>query len=259
MKKVLGFLFVLALAGTAFFFGWAQLPVPPGSYGVLRSKTHGVDGAPIRPGEFRWVWYKLIPTNAQTLVFALNPVSTPVSISGSLPSAATYAATAGISADFSYRIEASLSFTLKPDALPTLVVGKGVTDQAGLESYEKGLSREIGSFALAHLEAHAAEGDFPGGGQQGAAILEAELLQAFPDIENLSFAVHSAKLPDFALYAMVRSLYDEYLARQKELLRAEIAARAERNVDSLFRFDELEKYGELLTKYPVLLQYLALP
>jgi len=44
MKKFLAGLIVLVvLGGVVFFFGWVQLAVPPGSYGVLRSKTHGVD------------------------------------------------------------------------------------------------------------------------------------------------------------------------------------------------------------------------
>jgi hypothetical protein len=77
-------------------------------------------------------------------------------------------------------------------------------------------------------------------------------------VENLSYVIRSAKMPDFALYATARALYGDYLKRQQELLEAEIAGRAERSLEALFRFEELEKYGELLTKYPVLLQYLEL-
>jgi hypothetical protein len=261
MKKVVGLVIVLILAGTAFFFGWTALPVPPGSYGVLRSKTHGVDAAVIREGEFRWVWYKLIPTNADTLIFTLAPVTRPVSVSGSLPSAGTFAAVAGIKADFSYEIEAGLSFTLKADTLPSLVLNEGVRDQESLEKYEEALTQKIAVFALEQLEAYAAEDMFLVGIQKNAAAarLEEDILRAFPDAENLSCVIQRAKLPDLALYTMARSLYEEYLDSQRALLKTEIAAQAERNVNSLFRFDELEKYGELLTKYPVLLQYLALP
>jgi hypothetical protein len=264
MKKALGlFIVLMILAGAAFFFGWAQLPTPPGSYGVLRSKTHGLDPAVIREGEFRWVWYKLIPFNAATLVFAPNLVSVPVSVGGTLPLAATYAAKTGVSADFSYSIEAEFSFSVKPGSLPSLALTRGIKDQAGLEEYEKSLAREIDFFARERLEAYAAREQLEGAPhgedlRSAAARLEGEIERAFPDVENLSYAIHSARMPDFALYAMVRSLYGDYLDRQKELLAAEIAAGAERSVNTLFRFDELEKYGELLTKYPVLLQYPAL-
>jgi hypothetical protein len=265
MKKVLGLFIVLViLAGAAFFFGWAQLPVPPGSYGVLRSKTHGLDPAVIREGEFRWVWQKLIPTNVTTLIFAPSPVSAPLALRGSLPLAETYAAAAGISADFSYNIEGDISFSIKPGSLPSLVLSRGIKDQADLEAYETSLARELGSFARERLEAYATgeqfSGDSPFGGDLRAisSRLEGELRGSFPNVENLSCAILSARMPDFALYAMARSLYGDYLARQKELLGTAMSVGAERSVNDLFRFDELEKYGELLTKYPILLDYLAL-
>jgi hypothetical protein len=265
MKKLFGVLILLIiLAAAAFFLGWAQLPAPPGSYGVLRSKTHGIDPAVIREGEFRWVWYKLIPTNAATLIFAPNRVSVPISVSGTLPLASTYAEKTGIAADFSYRIEADLSFAIKPDALPALALTRGITDQAALEDYEKTLARDIDLFARERLEAYAAQegvsdGPTPHGELRAAsARLEGETGNAFPEVENLSYIIRSARMPDFALYATARSLYGGHLERQKELLGAELAGQAERSVNALFRFEELEKYGELLTKYPVLLQYLEL-
>ncbi|MDR0597026.1 MAG: hypothetical protein LBG14_00785 [Treponema sp.] len=265
MKKVLVFLVLLIiLSGTVFFFGWAQFPAPPGSYGVLRSKTHGIDPAVIREGEFRWVWQKLIPTNASTLIFRPNHVNLPVSAGGTLPLAAAYAEKTGIAADFSYSIEADLSFSLKPDSLPSLVLTRGISDQASLEDYEKSLAREIDFFARERLEAYAAREQISGelkpyeGLRAASARLEGEIGRAFPDVENLSCLIRSARLPDYALYATARSLYGEYLNRQKELLGAELALRTEQSVNALLRFDELEKYGELLTKYPVLLQYLEL-
>jgi hypothetical protein len=264
MKKALGLLIVLIiLGGAAFFLGWAQLSVPHGSYGVLRSKTHGLDPGLIREGEFRWVWYKLIPTNAATLIFAPNQVKVPVSAGGTLPLAATYAEKTGIAADFSYRIEAEFSFAVKPDALPSLA-RKGVTDQAALEEHEKSLAREIEFFARERLESYAAREDFAGGETPSGGLrdlsarLAGEIGDAFSEAENVSCVIREAKLPDFALYATARSLYGDYLNRQQELLRTALSDQAERDVSARLRFDELEQYGELLTKYPVLLQYLAL-
>jgi hypothetical protein len=261
MKNIVGVLILLILAGTAFFFGWAQLPVPPGSYGVIRSKTHGIDTALIREGEFRWIWYKLIPTNALTLVFTLNPVTRTVSASGSLPSAGTYAAVAGINADFSYELGATVSFSLRADSLPSLVLDRGLTGQESLEAYEKELAERIDFFVLERLEAYTLEESPLDGIVKTAAAdrLKEDLLRSFPEIGNLSCTIRGVKFPDLALYNMARSVYEEYLNAQGELLKTEAAVQAERNVSSVFRFDELEKYGELLTKYPVLLQYLALP
>jgi hypothetical protein len=265
MKKAFGLLVVLViLGGVAFFFGWAQLPVPSGSYGVLRSKTHGVDPEVIREGEFRWVWYKLIPANATTLIFIPNRTSAALVAEGTLPLAATYSEKTGITADFSYIIEADISFAIKPDVLPSLALTRGITDQAALEDYEKSLTREIDFFARERLAAWASQEQLAGreepyGGLKTlSARLEGEIGDAFVDVENLSFVIRSARMPDFALYAMARSLYGDYLNRQRELLGTAISDQAEWSVNTRLRFDELEKYGKLLTKYPVLLQYLEL-
>ena len=102
MKKFLvTLLILLILAGTVFFLGWSQMSVPVGYYGVINSKTHGVNPELVRSGEFRWIWYKLIPTNVNIAVFRLDPVNFTMNFSSSLPSGDTYASFAGIEADFS--------------------------------------------------------------------------------------------------------------------------------------------------------------
>jgi hypothetical protein len=119
MKKIFGlFIVLLLLGGTAFFFGWAQLKVPPGSYGIMRSKTHGLDPQLIQEGDFRWVWYKLIPTNVSIAVFSPTQISGAIRAEGRLPSGALYASAAGLPMDFSYEVTGSFSFSLKASALP---------------------------------------------------------------------------------------------------------------------------------------------
>jgi hypothetical protein len=251
---------LLILGGTVFFFGWAQLKVPSGSYGVMRSKTHGVDSRLIREGEFRWVWYKLIPTNVSIAVFSPSPRTWPIRVQGSLPSGDVYASAAGLTMDFSYDIEGSLSFSLKPSALPSLLSKQNIGDQAGLEAYETELAKTIEAFAVQRLGVYAADGKSLAAiiGTGDLPALEEDILRAFPDIENLSCTIRVARLPDLALYNLARSVYEEYLERQGELLKTDISASAERHLSAQIRYDELEKYGELLTRYPVLLQYLAL-
>jgi hypothetical protein len=46
--------------------------------------------------------------------------------------------------------------------------------------------------------------------------------------------------------------------RQREIISASFGRRAESHIEIQLHFMELEGYGELLTKYPVLLDYLAL-
>ncbi len=73
-KNRLAVLLLLVCSATVFFIGWIQFSVPAGKYGVLVSKTGGVDPDPVLPARFRWQWERLIPTNTELFVFDLVPV-----------------------------------------------------------------------------------------------------------------------------------------------------------------------------------------
>lgn len=261
MKKFgITFCILLVLAGLGFFFGWAQWQVPPGAYGVVCSKTHGVDPRLIRSGEFRWLWYKLIPTNVEIAVFRLEPVKHHFSARNTLPSGDTYAAFAGIGADFSWELNGSLSFSIDPGALINLVASAAVVNQEALDAYEQDLAEKMGVMILSRL----------GSGETSAPQLE-ELLKTgsspalerdiqgqFPLTVDFSCQISAAKFPDFALYRQVRSLYEDFVTQQREYVSAAFNQQAENRIDAKLRFEELEQYGALLEKYPVLLEYLAL-
>ncbi|MDR0600792.1 MAG: hypothetical protein LBG42_00275 [Treponema sp.] len=261
MKKFFfGFIIMLILGGLAFFSGWAQFAVSPGAVGVMRSRTHGLDPLPVREGEFRWVWYKLIPTNVTITVFRLNERRHSVSIKNTLPSAEVYKGFTASGADFSYEFSASLSYTIDEASLVSLVEKHSINSQDELEAFEERLSGEIGIFIQGLLESDSGYADdvekILGSGKNER--LERDIRKAFPYIKNVSCPIHTAVFPDFALYRQARGLYEEYLAKQREYLSSILNQDAENRIDTRFRFDELEKYGELLTKYPVLIQFLSI-
>jgi hypothetical protein len=263
MKKFLFFLLILIIAGGAvFFLGWGQLTVPPGSYGVMRTKTHGLEEQILRDGEFRWFWYKAIPTNAEVSVFTVNPVKRVIKSSGSLPSGQVYAALAGLEVDFSWEISGELSFNLKPDSLPELSVRESISDNEGLRKAEENLATRIENLVLQYLRNYAdnADSDKIESIMLVSSLpeLDNEILRAFPEIENLSCTVQVVRYPDFILYQSVKTLYREYIGRQSAVISQDTGREAERRINSRIRRDELTQYGELLTKYPILLQYLAL-
>jgi hypothetical protein len=261
MKKIwLLFIVLIILGAAAFIGGWAQFGVPPGLYGVMRSKTHGVDERLIREGEFRWVWYKLIPTNVTIQSFSLDGVSRSFRTGGILPSGDTYLSLAGLEGDFSYELAAVFSFSLKPDALISLISGQNIRDQNDLDAFEETLANTIEAFIIRRLQVYM-EDEKNTGGIIGAVTiepLERDVLTEFPHIEHFSCLIQTAHFPDFALYYTARSLYEDYLALQRNYLRTDMTRSAEMRLNSQFRLDELTKYGELLTKYPVLLQYLSI-
>ena len=263
MKKFLFFLLFLAvLGGAVFFLGWAQLTVPPGSYGVMRSKTHGLDNQIIRDGEFRWVWYKLIPTNANVSIYTIEPVKHSIRSSGSLNSGKIYASLAGLEADFSWEITGELSFNLRPEILPELTDREKIQDNDGLREAEKNIAARIEAIVLNRIRAYAEDGDER---RMESIIMAAsipelnrEIERAFPEIENLNCTLRTVRYPDFTLYQSVRLLYREYIERQNAILSPGVGAEADRRINSRLRMDELTMYGELLTKYPILLDYMIL-
>jgi hypothetical protein len=263
MKKFLVFLILLiAVAGAIFFLGWAQLTVPPGSYGVMRSKTHGLENDVIKDGEFRWIWYKLIPTNAEITVYTIDMVKRSVKSSGALSSGQVYSSLAGIQADFSWEISGELSFSLRPEVLPVFTTRENVKNDADLRKAEDALASKIENTVLDRLRSYAENEDE----QKIETLLLAgsipeldrEIERSFPEIENFDCVIRTVRYPDFSLYQSVKALYKEYLERQYAVLNPDIGREAEKRIETRLRMDELSLYGELLTKYPVLLQYLAL-
>ena len=261
MKKFFFTLFFLIiLGGAVFLLGWAQFKVPPGSYGVVISKTHGVDPVPVRSGEFRWIWYKLIPTNVQIAVFRLDPEKFTVDFSSSLPSGDSYAAFAGLGADFSWTLKAVIAFSIDPDKLVQIVERNNITDQEALDAYSRDIAQNIEIYILRSLvsvETDAQHLEEILSGSPDEEMLE-EIAVLYPEIRDFSFTIQSAHFPDFILYRQVRLLYEEFLTKQREFVTAAFGRKAESHIEAQLHFDELERYGDLLTKYPVLLEYLAL-
>ena len=261
MKKFLFFLlFLIILGGAGFFLGWAHLTVPPGSYGVMRSKTHGLDPQIIREGEFRWYWYKLIPTNVSIVTFTLGPVERSIRSSGSLASGQIYAALVGVEADFSWEISGSLSFSIRPEALPELTRRENLQNNDDLRGAEARLADRIETFVLQRLKAFSEDAEkmqairFTGSHPE----LDAEIQRAFPEIWNLICTIRVVRFPDYVLYQSLKELYREYVSLLSAALNPAIATDAEARMSINLRLDELARYGELLTRFPVLLHFMAL-
>ena len=262
MKKFLFTVFILiVLGGVCFFFGWVQLEVPVGSYGVIHSKTHGIDPEPVQSGEFRWVWYKLIPTNVKIAVFQLKSGKFPIDFNSSLPSGDSYASFAGLSTtDFSWNLKGEISFSVSPDTIVSLSSRQNLLTQEELDTYMQETAQNIKVMIIQTLSSIDADTQrlekiLSGGGDTQ---LEQEIKSRFPEIRDFSFIITSAKFPNFTLYRQVRLLYEEFMDKQREIVSASFGRRAESHIEIQLHFMELEGYGELLTKYPVLLDYLAL-
>jgi len=265
MKKFLVALSaLLVLAAAALFLGWAQMGVPPDSVGVLRSRSHGTDPRLVVPGDFMWVWYRLIPTNASTAVFRLEPVRRDFRTSGMLPSAHIYSAFLGIhfgaAEDFSWEIAGTVSFRPRPEALIALTERLNLLSQDDLDRHLAEVADAIGNmaagwFAAAPDAVRHADPLMGTGGLDGIArTAEAR----FPEIADVSLTVRTARLPDFAVYEQARYLHAEFVRLRMEHVTERLPEIAGDRLSTFTRIEELEMHGELLTRFPILLEYLRI-
>jgi len=260
MKKAfVSLVLLIAFAAAAFIPGWLPFWVPLGEHGVLVSKTGGIDPAPISPGAFRWAWERLIPTNSRILRFKLDDRTRAETVSGTLPSADLYAKLLEGTPDFSYRIDLSLAARVDPVALPSLVKEAKITDQSTLDAWTDAELARVGK-SLASTWVSRARGGNPLPTEQGelaASLLAAAQSAADRRLTVTSVSVSGAKLPDLALYALAERAYARYQDAKASRVERVADEEAGRAAADYLELERLAQWGELLTKYPILIDFIA--
>ncbi|GHU24194.1 hypothetical protein FACS1894172_10190 [Spirochaetia bacterium] len=281
LKNLCVVIFLCAAGGLAFFFGWVQSTVPPGTFGIMRSKTHGLDPHLIQEGEFRWAWYKLIPTNVTIQTFDLQTINRRINVKGMLPAASDYAAFANLQTDFSFDISADFSFAVDPAALITIVEDNNLKTQEEFNRYQNALADKIEIFLRNRIRQALNADDNRNEFLNSARTIESlkNTVDTLPELREITVSFTQNQIPDMLLYQKIREQYGEHVTVQQdieqttvELLHierdlaqikknlAELAmeSRQDEMISLWIRIEELTQYGELLTQYPVLLDYLRL-
>lgn len=261
MKKAIFVLFLLIIsAGAVFYFGWVQFSVPAGHYGVMISKTGGVNTSPVEPGVFRWQWELLLPTNAEILEFDLAPVTHTETVSGTLPSGSLYSRMIEGSPDFSWEITCETVARVSPSMLPVLVEYHAVRDQEALEEWaHKSLSettRNLTDTAISSVVRNlAATGAIRFDPGEFTHTIATALQETTPDLEVISVSVQSGRFPDLALYHTAAQTYETYQNQRRILWTQTATTEAADSVSDYLSFERFSRWGELLTKYPILIDF----
>jgi hypothetical protein len=267
---------ILALAIIGFFVGWVQLALASDTFGVVFTRTHGFEEAAIPPQGFSWRWERLVPGALTLYRFPLKAQSMDLTIKGSLPSGETYATVTAEKPDFSFEISLSVSFRLRPAALPKLADSTHLRPE-GIAEYYKVLTQGMQSRALSiALAAPITGGESNASGNPEAIapfansdvfsrLITSELPGFFPEIEFLSLAPFAVRIPDLALYERLRSVYLNVVTARENALKASAARLVTQEADQQSTrlkqeqtLASLEKYGELLDKHPGLIKLLFL-
>lgn len=252
---------IIILGGVIFYFGWVQIQLEENTYAVIFTKLHGYEDEVVTPGVFLWRWDRLIPTNMTLHRFTVTPQEKSISLSGTLPSAEVYTTYLEGSPDFSYDISFRVAFTVRPEALPDLLREHHVTPDTIGSWYEDVFSRCLteGTAMIESRLRQASSGDSPELLQMSLGQdLRERLADLFPMLDVHSVTPETMRLPDFDLYRRGKDMYMALMTEKQESEAGALRQSSEFFVTESVRLDMLKKYGELLTEYPVLLDYMKI-
>ena len=262
-KLIIVTLILLACAAAVFFFGWTQFSVPAGKYGVMLSKSGGYYPQAIMPGNFTWRWERIVPTNAQILVFDLTPRHVNYTADGSLPSADRYAKVLNTKDDLSWGFGMDALVTLKPEKLVPIVEKNTIQTQEALESYidshiraalQTIMYRYVSELIDNPYEYQQVKTDYHALSEK----LKDELTKATgQDFSVEAVTLSKLAIPDIHTYKIAEQAYNTY-EQQREMLLAETAAKeAQYAASEQFQIDRLTKWGDFLAKYPHIIELIA--
>jgi len=256
-KSVGGFfvtlLLLLIVGATVFCFGWMQLRVDEGEYAVVYRKSHGYEEDLIRSDDFVWRWEALFPTYLSLHKFNLKPQTTSIKQEGSLPSDRIYSAIIGDDIDFSWEIEAKISYRVNPDNLVSLV--RSGFDE--LDSFYSDFETKLDSAVLDIISKGMAAGEERTLGHDwlSESISESSIDKR---VEIVEVSIIKWRYPDMALYFEARRLTLETM-RETQAVISEIESRAARLQSTQEVWLKLlGEYGKLLDEYPILIEFFEL-
>lgn len=264
MKKIIGTFFIFITIGIILFFiGWSSFIIPQGSHAVLVSKTGGVYETPIESGSFHWNWELLIPTNAELKSYVIKQETFSLSINDSLPLSNIYEKLMSETVDFMWKIDCSIQTKIKPSVLPMLVKESLITDQESLEIYHQKRVQQIFKEVISN-EIYKIVLDYKSLNIKDSPYLEFDLnfkntilSLDFFDIEIVTINDMNFDLPDFSLYNALSEFYIDYQQQRKIQLSEISQNQASKAVDDFITTERLLKWGNILTTYPILIDFIS--
>ncbi|MDA3947776.1 MAG: hypothetical protein PF508_00995 [Spirochaeta sp.] len=261
MKKLFVSLIILLIAGAVVFgFGYVPIRLEPGTQALMFSRTSGWDSETLRPGAFAWRWQLLVPKNVTLYHFPMETRTLTVSNSTALPSADLYRDYLEGTPSFEQRVELRIRYRLSDTGI-TELAPSGLRPE-GLDGWYDDFDDRISSVVLdtvsATLDRMVNEG-FEG--SLTDAVLdpvEARIEERFPEITLQTVVPEEIALPDLELYALARETYRAVQEQRENILREFTAATTSDEARRDQRLETLARYGEILDRHPVLLEYLEI-
>ncbi len=254
-KFLVKIIFLLIVATAVFFLGWVSFFVKEGTCTIMQSKTGGLYEDPIEYGQFVWRAERLLPTNVTLTSYKLSQYEVSKSYSGGLPSANLYKEFVNPNPDFSYELEFKMALSLTADAVLEAVKNNSVSCQEDLDKYVEGkadvFSQKITEYLLQNKKSNIM-----------LTLSQDDIKNIFSDDADFSkhFKIDSVelkkvKIPDVELYEIAKKTYQEYHRELDLQLREKAQSDAELMVEQNRTMAQLEKFSQLLKKYPELQEF----
>ncbi|HKL85031.1 MAG TPA: hypothetical protein VJ861_01715 [Treponemataceae bacterium] len=265
MKKMIISLFILVLVGSLIFFtGWVSFFIPAGQYGVLISKTGGTHKKTLYPGAFNWHWEHIIPTNTKILNFDISPQNTSINIKGVLPSGEVYKKMFEGNPDFSWEIMVTISGKVNPEKLPFLAEKLSITDQEALNKWTEDTLKNKTTLTSQDIiteyisDTHKYETFI-----LNPASIANEISTRLMNAENSELIISNVTIdkiliPDFSLYLTAKETYSIFQQSRNELLAKIALQNAGDSVSEYLQIERMGQWGELLSRYPILIDFLKI-
>lgn len=258
VKRIILTLIFLAVIGAVFYFGYYQFQLADNTYGVIFTKLNSWDHKLVQPSEFRIEWEGLIPLNLRMEKFTLAPVQATVSAKGELPSSAAYSALLQNSPDFSYEYSFRINYRIKPEGLKQLVTEQFLRSETypeWISSFNDTLIVE----AAALLHKVASDTNLLADISYDQILIGKEFLsvlaEKYPDIDFINVTAVKIIFPDFSLYAEGRRQYFMMEKIHNDFESSALEKTSRKMAEESAKVELLEKYGEIFSKYPVLIDY----
>jgi hypothetical protein len=259
MKKIIVAIIILILAaGATLYFGWVS--VEPGYFGIAHSTIKGTIEYPLESGKFYWLWEKLIPGTFHLYKIQKKPERIKIEITQPLPGSEQIQKFG----NFYIGVTASIDFTIDFEVAKILIKDglldkfkENLTDQLSSK-----LKEPLSNFILTQITPLS----------KGDMAIDSNKLERLKDelgktivetaksnkLQSISYTISYSHLPNPEVYTRAvehyRSYIDTAYAMEQEVLRREFEDRR-RIAEHDIEMDRLNKYAELISKYPDMLKF----
>ena len=255
MKKFIFWLiFLIIIAGVVGYFGWIR--VPENNVALGFSTITGYDASFMESGKLNWRWQKLVPKCYSLKLYQLETQNADISVAQTLPSGDLYASGMTGNPDFSFSVKYAINYKIKEDSLYGMATS-GELGDGGLDAFYADIKEKIQNAASSLLGEEMAKAMSGSTFSQKALEdgVKARIGQQLSDIEIISFDTVEAKFPDIELYKAAKAKYLEDQEKKQEMAAQQEKETTDFNAKIDQRIELLKKYGELLTQYPILIEY----